>query len=29
VTQHIQARDDHFERVGQFMMGLEPDTGWL
>jgi alkylation response protein AidB-like acyl-CoA dehydrogenase len=29
VSQHIQARDDHFERVGQFLMGLDPDRGWL
>jgi indole-3-acetate monooxygenase len=29
VTQHIQARDDHLEKVGQFLMGLDPDRGWL
>jgi alkylation response protein AidB-like acyl-CoA dehydrogenase len=29
MSQHIQARDDHFEKVGQFLMGLEPDKGWL
>ena len=29
MAQHIQARDDHFEKVGQFLMGLEPDRGWL
>jgi alkylation response protein AidB-like acyl-CoA dehydrogenase len=29
VTQHIQARDDHYERVGRFLLGLEPDPGWL
>jgi alkylation response protein AidB-like acyl-CoA dehydrogenase len=29
VTQHIQARDDHYERVGRYLMGLEPDRGWL
>jgi alkylation response protein AidB-like acyl-CoA dehydrogenase len=28
-TQHIQARDDHYERVGRFLLGLEPDRGWL
>jgi alkylation response protein AidB-like acyl-CoA dehydrogenase len=29
LTQHIQARDDHYERVGRFLLGLEPDRGWL
>jgi alkylation response protein AidB-like acyl-CoA dehydrogenase len=29
VSQHLQARDDHFEKVGQYLMGLEPDKGWL
>jgi alkylation response protein AidB-like acyl-CoA dehydrogenase len=29
VTQHIQARDDHYERVGRFLVGLEPDRSWL
>jgi alkylation response protein AidB-like acyl-CoA dehydrogenase len=29
VTQHIQARDDHYERVGRYLLGLEPDQGWL
>ena len=29
VTQHIQARDDHYERVGRYLLGLEPDRGWL
>jgi alkylation response protein AidB-like acyl-CoA dehydrogenase len=29
VTQHIQARDDHYERVGRYLFGLEPDRGWL
>ncbi|HEX5369377.1 MAG TPA: acyl-CoA dehydrogenase family protein [Dehalococcoidia bacterium] len=28
-TQHIQARDDHFENVGKYVLGGEPDTGWL
>ena len=29
ITQHFQARDDHFQRVGQFMLGQEPDPTWL
>ena len=29
ITQHIQARDDHFEKVGQYLTGLEPEPGWL
>jgi alkylation response protein AidB-like acyl-CoA dehydrogenase len=29
VTQHLQARDDHFEKVGQYLTGQEPDKGWL
>ena len=29
MSQHIQARDDHFEKVGQYLTGLEPDKGWL
>ena len=29
VSQHIQARDDHFEKVGQYLTGLEPDQRWL
>jgi alkylation response protein AidB-like acyl-CoA dehydrogenase len=29
VTQHIQARDDHYERVGRYLLGLEPDPNWL
>jgi alkylation response protein AidB-like acyl-CoA dehydrogenase len=28
-TQHIQAREDHFEPVGQFFLGLEPSMVWL
>ncbi|MPZ48092.1 MAG: acyl-CoA dehydrogenase [Dehalococcoidia bacterium] len=28
-TQHIQAREDHFEPVGQFLLGLEPSLVWL
>ena len=29
VTQHVQARDDHYERVGRFMLGLEPNHEFL
>jgi alkylation response protein AidB-like acyl-CoA dehydrogenase len=29
VAQQLQGRQVHFETVGQHMMGLEPDTGWL
>jgi alkylation response protein AidB-like acyl-CoA dehydrogenase len=29
VTQQMQAREDHFEAVGRFLMGLEPDDQWL
>ena len=29
VTQQVQARPDHYEPVGQYLMGLEPDTQWL
>ena len=29
VTQHIQAREDHFESIGQFFLGLDPDRQWL
>jgi alkylation response protein AidB-like acyl-CoA dehydrogenase len=28
-TQHIQAREDHYEPVGQFFLGLEPSLVWL
>jgi alkylation response protein AidB-like acyl-CoA dehydrogenase len=28
VTQQLQARLAHFETVGQFVLGLEPDTSW-
>jgi alkylation response protein AidB-like acyl-CoA dehydrogenase len=28
-TQHIQARDDHFENVGKYLLGLDPDQGWM
>lgn len=29
VAQQLQGRQQHFETVGQYMMGLEPDLGWL
>jgi alkylation response protein AidB-like acyl-CoA dehydrogenase len=29
VTQQVQGRYDHFESVGKFMLGLEPDTQFL
>ncbi len=29
VTQHIQARDDHYERVGRFLLGLQPDLNHM
>ena len=29
VTQQLQGRLSHFETVGQYLMGLEPDTNWL
>jgi alkylation response protein AidB-like acyl-CoA dehydrogenase len=29
ISQHLQARDDHYEKVGQYLMGLEPAPGWL
>lgn len=29
VSQQLQARQDHFEKVGQFLLGLEPDTSFL
>ena len=29
VAQQLQGRQQHFETVGQYLMGLEPDTGWL
>jgi hypothetical protein len=25
----LQGRQQHFETVGQHLMGLEADTGWL
>jgi len=29
VAQQLQGRQQHFETVGQYMMGLEADDGWL
>ena len=29
VAQQLQGRQQHFETVGQYMMGLEADVGWL
>jgi alkylation response protein AidB-like acyl-CoA dehydrogenase len=29
VTQQLQGRQAHFETVGQFLLGLEPDTAFL
>lgn len=29
VTQQLQGRQAHFETVGQFLLGLEPDMSWL
>jgi alkylation response protein AidB-like acyl-CoA dehydrogenase len=29
VTQQVQSRSDHFEVVGRYLMGLEPDWQWL
>jgi len=29
VTQQLQGRMAHFETVGRFLLGLEPDTSWL
>jgi indole-3-acetate monooxygenase len=29
VTQQVQARPDHYEPVGQYLMGLDPDMQWL
>ena len=28
-TQQMQGRDAHFEAVGQFLLGLAPDTTWM
>jgi indole-3-acetate monooxygenase len=29
VSQQLQGRQQHFETVGQYLLGLAPDTGWL
>jgi hypothetical protein len=30
VSQQLQGRQEHFETVGQYLLGLTPDTlGWL
>jgi len=29
ISQQVQGRDDHFETVGKFLLGLEPDTTFL
>ena len=29
VTQQLQGRQAHFETVGQFLLGLEPDASFL
>ena len=29
VAQQLQGRQEHFETVGQYLLGLEADTGWL
>jgi alkylation response protein AidB-like acyl-CoA dehydrogenase len=29
VAQQLQGRQAHFETVGQYLMGIEADTGWL
>jgi hypothetical protein len=29
VTQQLQGRQSHFETVGRFLFGLEPDTTFL
>jgi alkylation response protein AidB-like acyl-CoA dehydrogenase len=29
VMQQIQGRREHYETVGKFLLGLEPDTQWL
>ncbi len=29
VTQQLQGRQAHFENVGQYLLGLEPDTAFL
>jgi hypothetical protein len=29
VAQQLQGRQQHFETVGQYLLGLEADTSWL
>jgi indole-3-acetate monooxygenase len=29
VTQQLQGRQEHFQTVGQHLLGLAPDTAWL
>lgn len=29
VAQQLQGRQEHFETVGQYLLGLDADTGWL
>ena len=29
LTQQVQARPDQYEAVGQYLLGLEPNTRWL
>jgi len=29
VSQQLQGRQQHFETVGQYLLGLAPDTAWL
>ena len=29
VSQQVQGRDDHFENVGRFLLGLDPDATFL
>jgi alkylation response protein AidB-like acyl-CoA dehydrogenase len=29
VAQQLQGRQQHFETVGQYLLGLDPDTSWL
>lgn len=29
VTQQVQARSDHFEYVGQYLFGMQPENQWL
>lgn len=29
ITQQVQGRQDHYEAVGQMLMGLEPNQQWF